>query len=127
MSSTYLIYPICFTVNDFANLSNISVSIREGIVPAFKSDDSESVNIKYYLFQIMGDIKEIINNKNLKGYRHNSFILNMISLKITYCYELIKKHKPVKNAPEMTKLGLINYKISVLLSTTNNVYVDNFE
>lgn len=127
MTSNYLIYPICFTSQQFSQLSEILYTIDESIVPSFNSDDKESINIKYYLFKLMGDIREIINNKNLQGYRHNSYLLNMVSLKIAYCYELVHKHKPIENAPELTKLALINYTISVLLSTTNNQYIDNYE
>jgi len=101
--------------------------ILESVLPVFNTDELYSKRLKLQVICVLKDFQELIHNANNQGYRHNSYLLNMISLKLTFIYELMKKFNPEVLKHEMTTIAEVNYSISLMLCKSHAEYIDNFQ
>ena len=92
MNSKLFIFPITLTDNDFLTLSEIRTNLTLNWDERIDKLNTCKQNIIYYLAKACIDIQEIITNKNSKGYRYNSYLLNISMIKLEYVVQLLAKN-----------------------------------
>jgi len=91
MESTYLIFPMVLSDNQFKQISDVISNLSKMSFNKLTSLPIGSHDIIYYLAKAIIDLEEVIRNKNSRGYRYNSYILNLAALKLSFIAELIEK------------------------------------
>ena len=92
MNSKLFIFPITLTDDNFLTLSEIRQNLTQEWDDKIDNLSSCKQNIIYYLAKACIDIQEIITNKNSKGYRYNSYLLNISMIKLEYVVQLLAKN-----------------------------------
>jgi hypothetical protein len=90
MKANYLIFPMVLNDYDFQTITNCLSLINSLNFSAIDSLSSHFHNIIYSIAKASIDLSEMLTNKNCKGYRYNSYILNMAILKLTFASEIIE-------------------------------------
>jgi len=117
MSTKFLIYPLCFDENDFQifkeyrnKFTALSFDKLSCLVKCHR-------NVIYYLAKSIIDIDEILSNKNTKGYRYNSYLLNIIVLKLEYIVELMiyEKNAILKDEIELIRICIRDLKLILVI------------
>ena len=122
MNTKLFIFPITLTDDNFETLSQI----RENLVCNW--DDHTNVinsckqNIIYYLAKACIDIQEIITNKNSKGYRYNSYLLNISMIKLGYVVQLLMKNDKAALKHQIEQIHYAIDEIDHILRTGKCLY-----
>ena len=124
MSPKFFIFPCVISDEDF-NLIN---QIREQLVTCH-SDLTVmclfNTNIRYVnIDHIVTDLSEVLRNRIVKGYRYNSYILNISIVKLDYILTVIRLDTDQANSKLATK---IEHCLSALSQVLSNLYVDYCE
>jgi hypothetical protein len=114
MKSNYLIYPMVLSDSDFVLLKNAASDLRNLNFERISSLRNCSHNFIYYLAMAILNLEEVITNSNSRGYRYNSYVLNMAYLKLSFAAELIE-------AKELRKLQVEFDTIKRSLSTIHEI------
>jgi hypothetical protein len=120
--SKYLIYPCVLTDNDLELIKVQGINVSKCLIECSETGMKQKENINYHLTKVVMDIQEIVLNRNLKGYRYNSYLLNMIELKLTYVYELMRKLDSTILMREMSIIADSCFVFGLVLDSTYDVY-----
>lgn len=126
MNTSYLIYPVVLSQTEIGLIKCHILAMQHEVISRFIQPNIYPDRLREMCSNATKSMKEIVDNNNSEGYRYNSYCLNMISLKLTYLYELMKKYDPEVLKPQMTQIAHINYSISLILCTSHNKYLDSF-
>ena len=126
MNATYLIYPVILSQSEMNLIKCHILAMQDEVILPLTGKTIYPDRLREMCSNATKNMKEIISNENSEGYRYNSYCLNMICLKLTYCYELMKKYDPEILKPQMSQIAHINYSISLILCTSHNKYIDSF-
>ena|SRR4030042_583446 len=89
--SKYLIFPCLLSDEEFITIKHQRDLVSKCVIEHLQVGMKQKENINYHLARVIIDIEEVVSNRNLHGYRYNSYLLNMIELKLIYIYELMRK------------------------------------
>jgi len=120
MNSNYLIYPCVLTNDQFEELRFVKEKLEEVLNFQAINDQKRVDKANYYVGQIIRDLSEIVSNHNSNGYRYNSYLLNMICVKLSYVHELYQIIASENIGWVIILLSETNYQISVILEATSN-------
>ena len=107
MKTHFLIFPIVFSDTDFETLTIQVITLKNLNFERLTSLIQCKQSIIYHIAHAVLDIQEILDNRNCKGYRYNSYCLNLSILKLTFVFELLKSKD----------LLLFREEISIIQST----------
>jgi hypothetical protein len=117
MKSNYLIYPMVLSDYDFQTITNC-LSLINSL--NFNGIDSLSPNFHHIIYSVAKaslDLQEMITNKNTRGYRYNSYVLNMAILKLTFVSELIENKFSLVLPEHYKTLNSVIKQLHSVLST----------
>jgi hypothetical protein len=120
MNSNYLIYPCVLTNDQFEELRFTKEKLQEILDFQAINDQKRVDKANYYVGQIIRDLSELVSNHNSNGYRYNSYLLNMLCVKLSYVHELYQIINSESKGWIINLLSESNYTISVILEATNN-------
>lgn len=120
MTINYLIFPCVLSDNQFDELRFAKEKLEEVLNFKAINDQKRVDKANYYVGQIIRDLSEIVSNHNSNGYRYNSYLLNMLCLKLSYVHELYQLINSENTGWVLILLSEINYSISVILETISN-------
>jgi len=106
--------------NQFDELRFAKEKLEEVLNFKAINDQKRVDKANYYVGQIIRDLSEIVSNHNSNGYRYNSYLLNMLCLKLSYVHELYQLINSENTGWVLILLSEINYSISVILETISN-------
>lgn len=127
MEAKYLIYPCVFSEDEFNSLRSVESVVNELFMEVSVKEQKLIENINHYLAKALTDLKEIVNNKNCKGYRYNSYLLNMVELKLTYVYELMRKVDVSRVNNQLSKISEAIYITGLILDSSYRNYLDGVQ
>ena len=109
MSTHYLIFPLVLSEESFIRLATEIVQLDNLNFDNINWKGSRVKNMIYYTHSAIFDLREILRNRNTRGYRFNSYLLNMITLKLTFIKELLMS---VSGEEQSTRMYTINDAIN---------------
>ena len=115
MTTKYLIFPIVFCDNDFEKFLVVKNEITSMDFNKLANAKKCRENIVYHLAKAAIDLEEIIKNKNSKGYRYNSYLLNMAALKLSFVVDLLVCNLSVDFEYEIKTVNVLIRSLSTIL------------
>ncbi len=120
MASIYFIYPVVISDEHFSRLVKEIDVLQKTNFDLISDVKVNHKSMAIILAQAILDIEEVVTNKNTKGYRYNSYLLNMVNLKITFCIETLR-------AKHDEKFTILIYNLETCINVNQTILLESEE
>jgi hypothetical protein len=110
-----LVFPLIFSSNDFVQLDETFTTVKNEIFDYRKASNAKCDRIWLEIASAFLNVNEIISNQNSKGYRYNSYCLQMCILKLEYSREMIIRLEPENYSKIYQLLSNLVFQLRTLL------------
>lgn len=115
METKFLIFPCVLTSQDQETIKQVYSDLGSIIESLQTISELKSKFDKVRLPLVLFDLREIISNLNINGYRWNSYCLNMILVKLTFYLQILEQSDKWKASYHVSDINAIIKTLSSIL------------
>lgn len=123
MFTKYLIYPMVISDHDFDLIKGSCTVLKNMNFDRLTSLVNCKQSVVYHLAQAVLDLEEVISNHNGRGYRYNSFVLNMAAIKLTFVLEILIAKNECLFETEINTLRSVIMAVQLILQKSYELFI----